>query len=492
MTLPGELFARLWSEVEPHSGAVISTPWHGRHASEHDVIADLLRGWNTPEIPPDIDSYLSGKPISFKCDVEAEAKAERAFVVMCALDEAVMDIHPALKTRVAGRSLVVGNMLSNMRAERSVEGHYAYVPGVGYVIPKGQLTSRRRVNEIDDASGSDLATQFEYLALVKPIGAGRSIEFTVVPPSRCKLVDPNAVAVGVAPIAEDADDLVFNTVSRLERPFLDTQPANPTVLSERLITAVDQLLSSGADMIVLPELVVSPDAVKNLASRLRARGAASRDGLIVCGSGLSQDRCAETNKPFNECTVMTTTGEIIFSQRKLHPFNMAAKRMKDCQINAAVGHDGKSHMEDIAAGSVLKIYDLHDIGRVIVLICEDLEQVTPCGDICIAVRPDWIFTPVLDISQEPGRWTHRRAVEIARRTLSRVVVSSSACLTVRLERKSKLTELEPAKVGISLLCDGYAGNKVKRIQASGTSPEGFVISWDTSTWPNDHISIVSV
>jgi hypothetical protein len=75
-------------------------------------------------------------------------------------------------------------------------------------------------------------------------------------------------------------------------------------------------------------------------------------------------------------------------------------------------------MEDIATHPALLVHDLPDLGRVVILICEDLEQQVP-GDIVFKLRPDLIVTPVLDIAQSPGRWTHRRAMEIARRTGAR-------------------------------------------------------------------------
>ncbi|MGO6748214.1 hypothetical protein ACCS93_38470 [Rhizobium ruizarguesonis] len=62
-------------------------------------------------------SYIDGQPAGF--DYEVTGKAERGFVVMCALDQAAMPIHPSIKTRHSGRSAAICEMLSIMRSDRT-------------------------------------------------------------------------------------------------------------------------------------------------------------------------------------------------------------------------------------------------------------------------------------------------------------------------------------------------------------------------------------
>lgn len=260
-------------------------------------------------------------------------------------------------------------------------------------------------------------------------------------------------------------------------------------LAERLTDAVVSLLDQGAGVVALPELVSSGKAMAILETRLRARATAPDNALVICGSGLSADPCPLTGRHFNEATVMTDRGLVLFRQRKIHPFNMTAERMAQCSVARAPAHDDKSHMEDIAASTTLTVCDLPDLGRVIVMICEDFEQDMPAGHVAFAVRPDWIFTPVLDVSQEPGRWTHQRGIEIARRTLSRIVVTSSTTLTVRRKKLKKLADVLPAEVGVSILYDGYAGRKVKRVEHStGVSPpQTMRVRWDPDNWSRDDV-----
>lgn len=78
-----------------------------------------------------------------------------------------------------------------------------------------------------------------------------------------------------------------------------------------------------------------------------------------------------------------------------------------------------------------------------VSICEDLEQDVPGGSAARALRPDWLITPVLDVSQSLWRWTHQRAIEVARKTGSHVVVRCCSTLSVRQHNKASLDEVGP-------------------------------------------------
>lgn len=490
--LPGELFATLWKQIEAQAQALILTPWHGRAAVECAELTRLIRTCPDPAVPPDILAYLAGEVVTFATTIARHDRGQRAFVAMCALDDAAMDIHPARKTRLGGRSVALGGLLAAMKSSRTAEYSYAHVADIGTVVPKGQLTSRRLDQESETANGANLASQFEHLTLV-PSHTTYKIDFLVIPPSRFGLSDAKAQIVGVAPVAEDADDLTFSASARIGRPYLDARPTDSNALAARLTDAVATLLDQGAGVVALPELVSSGKAMTLLEERLQARAVAPDNSLVICGSGLSTDPCPSTGRHFNEATVMTDRGRVLFRQRKIHPFNMSAERMAQCSVARDPAHDDQSHMEDIAASTTLTVCDLPDLGRVIVMICEDFEQDVPAGHVALATRPDWIFTPVLDVSQEPGRWTHQRCIEIARRTLSRIVVTSSTTLTVRRKKLAKLADVLPAEVGVSILYDGYAGRKVKRVEhlAGGSSPQTMRVQWDPDNWAGDDVQFSS-
>ena len=136
--------------------------------------------------------------------------------------------------------------------------------------------------------------------------------------------------------------------------------------------------------------------------------------------------------------------------------------------------------------------DLSGVGRTMVAICEDLEQSDPIGDTILAIRPDWVMTPVLDVSQEPGRWTHQRSIELGRKTGSQFIVSCSASLTVRKNKVATLAEVPPGQLGLGML---YAGDlrRVKIVDASEdvSAPRTLVVDWTPTDWLGDNVTAIS-
>lgn len=489
MSSAADLFAQLWAVVEPHQTRVVQDPWHGRLAVECSTLTELFRHGKEPRVPHEVVTYLAAQPVSFATSVSEQDMAQRAFVVMCALDDAAMDIHPAMKTRIPGRAIALSALLEDMKTARTTHGRYGHVQHVGSVIAKGQLTSRRIPDESQDASGSNLESQFAYLAVV-PDPKPHGVQFLVVSPYKFGMLDDKkADKVGIAPIAEDADDLTFTASARLGRGFLDARPTDSMMLGSRAAEAIASLLDRGAGVVALPELVCSSTAIEAVQTRLRTRRSGD-DGLVVCGSGLSADPCPSTGRHFNEASVLTARGKVLFKQQKIHPFNMRSDRMTECLVSHDPSQTDKPHMEDIAASSSLVVCDLPTVGRIIVMICEDFQQLVPTGGLALATRPDWIFAPLLDVSLDLGRWMHKRCTEIGTRSLSRIVVTSSTTLSVRRAKKKKFHDVAPDTMGIGILYDGHAGQRVKRVLADTASPSPCTafVDWDSANWHRDNLT----
>jgi hypothetical protein len=475
---PGELFIELWQSVEGHAGEIISVPWHGRVSAEFAHLVSTLVDCRTESVPVEFHDYLAGKPVAFPCDVAVQA--EREFVVMCALDEAAGHIHPSTKSRVSGLASTTSEMLVAMRERRVVEGAYAE-SNLGYIIPKGKLITPRRENDDLDASGTEIAHQFTYLTLARRLARGRELKFLTFSPSRFQSSETLANKVGFAPIAEDAKDLVFNTSSRLNRPYLDTCPVGP-VLSDRINETVLTLIDRGAGVVVLPELVSGATAVQSL-SRTLKRDSKRADVLILSGTGPG-DRPSPAGPSYNEAVVLDGKGDILFCQRKLNLFNMGFGRMKGCDIPFAAGFSNRNHMEDAMAGNEIVVCDLFGLGRVVVLICEDLQQTHPGELVCLDVRPDWVLTPVLDVGPAFGRWVHSRALEIGGKTQSRFVVSGSGTLVTRDSKQTCLSAVPATKANIGMCVDGEFDFHAHLVSSDGVpSPVCAIVDWNPSSWP---------
>lgn len=185
----------------------------------------------------------------------------------------------------------------------------------GFVLPKGLLMPSKERTKGLEQSGVALAYQFSFLSFVPALQKNFRLRPMASPPSQIYVSDEAAQKVGLAPIAEDRDDLEFSVPGRRHRAFLDTVP-HAAITDARMENEVAALLDKGAGLVVLPELVTSSSAVVNLAETL-PRAARTGHSVILVGSGPSEERSKGLDRPFNEAVVMTGAGEVLFCQRKL-------------------------------------------------------------------------------------------------------------------------------------------------------------------------------
>lgn len=489
---PGGLFAYLWELLLPKELTIRNARWHGRNAVECDRLARAVLTARGPDLPDELLDYLRGQDHG-EVDVPASRPLPRAFVVLCALDEAAAHIHPHTYTRSGpGRALPPpGLLLSTMEAQRLANGFYAHRPGVGHVVPKGPLGRRSTMEERSTASGDRLDLNFTYLSVIPALGGPYTLDLACVGAADFHgRALPEGAPVGFAPIAQDGDDLLFRPSTVRGTCYLHAEPADPDLAAARAADAVVLLLDGGASLVVLPELCVPPAAVDAVRQRLRDRARTRRGGtpgLVVLGSGVSRETCPDSGRPYNECLVMTAGGADLWRQRKMNHFSMSAARMKQCHVPMASA--GACHEEDVATHGTFAVRDLPDLGRVAILICEDFEQQRP-ADIVFTLRPDLIVVPVLDITQRPGRWTHQRAHEIARRTGARVVVADSTTLAVRFAGRARLDEVDEADAAFGLCLDGL--EELRSTFVRPAAPVGGLVTatvpWNPAAWPRTDIS----
>ena len=74
----------------------------------------------------------------------------------------------------------------------------------------------------------------------------------------------------------------------------------------------------------------------------------------------------------------------------------------------------RGYRENAMPGRVLEIRELDGVGRLIVLICEDLAAPLPGKEVQARLAPDWIFTPILDGPITASGWVCQQAFEAAR------------------------------------------------------------------------------
>ena len=153
---------------------------------------------------------------------------------------------------------------------------------------------------------------------------------------------------------------------------------------------------------------MSPAAIAALAGELKALRARKDSSLrmVVAGSCLSEERECHLGLAFNECVVLGALGQTLCrGQRKLNHYAMKAARMTDYGLHAV---DSRDHKEHTQSCRFVQIPDGR-LGRMLVLICEDLAQARPGDRVLDAFQPDWVFTPVLDGEIRLDCWIDQRA-----------------------------------------------------------------------------------
>lgn len=481
---PATLFGLLWPSVEPYVSDIIQDPWDPGRSHEYGAFYDALIDAPGAAVPPDFIAYLGGdKRGVWKLPPTAPEK--RAFLIMRVIDRAFRLVLPETAYALAGAvSARPGELMRRMKDRWFIDGSLAEV-GVGFVTLLGPLTSAMRSEAPEARNGDLFEHQFVNITLVTKPGAGRTIGFRTLAPSEFMPTPGLPDMVGVAPIAQDKDDLAFVTEVREPRCYLDARPADSSATAARAIDVVGSMLARGATLVALPELVMDKDVIGEVRSSIRP-GPHSGGRVLVLGTGLSEGASTgEAALHYNEAIVCDGRGRVLFSQRKINHYSMSPERMRECSIDPK---RDEAHIENCATGHELMVCDLPGVGRLMVLICEDFAQETPGRGIAQSLMPDWIITPVLDIALSPGRWTHQKSFSLG--IPARMVVSGSTTLSVRKARVSGLANLDPSS-GVAMMFDGRAGAAGRLVTAgclTGVNAHA-VVEWDTTGWPTTRLEL---
>jgi len=163
--------------------------------------------------------------------------------------------------------------------------------------------------------------------------------------------------------------------------------------------------------------------------------------------------------------------------------------------------EGEYVKENISGGDVAYIADLDGLGRLINLICADVDQYSP-GDWLLAyINADWINAPIFDKSicwtydskGVNGPWITRKSIRAAKNSDAQIVVSNSMFLTYRLNEANKRrgTSQIFSKCGVGFIAKGNCGTAIYSqvfVDMDGTTPV-FVTIKDDATFVNYGASI---
>lgn len=412
----------------------------------------------------------------------------RVLSILGAIDELFYRVHPrAVIGNPRSPSVALPRWLKESRDRRTYSGRYA-VRGERVLLPRGPLL--RGPRDVNASSGDDLADRFAALSVAHVQshvgGAAIDIDLKVVSTHHAHGVMPPASSgrevVGFVPVAEQGADLRCSFVNREGQPFADFRPAPDFDASSRFVDAISKLVN--ADLVVAPEAVMPVAASERVSERLRELGCANAK-LILAGTGVTNELV--NGQPFNEARLLNGAGFEVARQRKLWPAGVKGDRARQCGL-PNLGDD-VLFLEDSASGRSVIVLDCDGFGRVVVLICQDLQARPFADDLVREFQPDWVLVPILDIGADVGRWAHQRAFELSSVSQARFLISCSGSMA------DWTGDTGPKRIGLAIgpkelseRKEGQIDRAIMPVTSTTTNPSIAVVVWGGEDWSQSTLS----
>ncbi len=426
-----DLFQCLWRRLVPRVPDIYTENWPGRRCHEARRICNLLKESGTCAVPGDILHYLSGThPVTWLAIETPKTDPDRrAHVVAQCIDEVFGQLHPHWKPEEGEPAIAMP--LRRFRRHYRQHGRFNGSDLDTQVVLKAPL--RRGVASPLTEESNRLEDQFRWLTCFQQRVPGRpyTVSLRVLAERediQIEDVREPELCFALIPLAERVEDLVMVPHVDGDRCWLDVRPDHDREerMAEKAGQALRQAAQEGAHVAVLPELAVSTPIRRAIVETLRQLVsetlAESPLQLVVAGSGLSEERHATSGLPYNECVVFGREGHELWRQRKLNHYPLKGAVLEGCGVE--VPESEAVYRERFHAGRELQLVD-SALGRMVVLVCQDLYEAEPGERVLEQMRPDWAFSPVFDGEIRVGRWMHQRANPLAERYgVSTVVVNS--------------------------------------------------------------------
>jgi hypothetical protein len=358
---------------------------------------------------------------------------------------------------------------------------------LGQVIPKRPRWGRFHDYDVEgfrDLSDADWFSALKVVPLEIPASdpddsvKRRKIQlnYRFLEPHRLRATEADQLVVGIAPVAELKNDISLKLRNSRGRHWYDAIAKN---LGRRADEAVKALCKAGANIIVFPEMTMSPIALNAVEKAIARYGPTSSLRLVVAGTSR---RARHRNAPYNEALIYTIRGKPIGTQRKLHRWNLNLHQRERIGLNVKGLDEQAKLFEFITPGDEMVVFEIPIFGRIAVLICEDLGRIQPAKWLLKNMYLDWVFTPILDTSIMTDRWMGKHGRKAARLGRSRVVVVNSLPLTLR-QNEAILAQTQTCGVGLCIdLTRGKVRHHLSVISLEDVENRWRVVKWDPDRW----------
>lgn len=235
--------------------------------------------------------------------------------------------------------------------------------------------------------------------------------------------------IGIVPTVTRASELQW-TRDGDNRYSVEIKPTASAAISTRVQTALAELVSRGADLVVLPELVGAEWLEQFIADWMSMQPShVQLPALVVAGTRLAHD---EDGRVRNRAHVLGAKGELAWTQDKLHAYTFRAEDQH--QANCPLGTVDLCHRTEAIAVDprTLTIMDLSSSQRVVLLTCEDFAQEEPHTASIRALQATLVLVPVMapGRAQEDQTWLHRRGMDYVQQPGAASVIANSGALVL--------------------------------------------------------------
>ena len=383
--------------------------------------------------------------------------------------------------------------MDDVKAHYNVTSRLNGTAGIGQVILRRPLWGRwsSSTDPVPDADG--IGGLFETL-LVLPAAVQASHPDNALEPITLRATfnlsrnrDSRALPTGVpwkvgfAPIAQEKTDIHFAIIPDTTHDWYDAQV---TDLGPRIDEVIKELCSAGCHVIALPEMVLNPSMEQALKSAVRKYGAGSDLCLVLAGTTRTPSKI-KGGMPSNRCVVIDHVGRTIVEQRKMSRWNLDENLCSRYDFTLAKGTVLKEYIEP---GTELCIVERQGLGRLGVLVCEDLSRTEPGRWLRKHLLLDLQFTPVMDSDMRGNRWEKNQGKMSSTDGGCRVIVSNSIPFTHRQNASNAASGASSYVVdacGIGLMID-RDGPDVKALDVvvslGDTGHCTAIVEWDPRSW----------
>lgn len=211
----------------------------------------------------------------------------------------------------------------------------------------------------------------------------------------------------------------------------DRYSIHPTVSEDRLVAIVRDVIASGADLLLMPEMCVDETYLPSLQKAITQQRheyyqkTGKLPGLAFAICGVLRKRSGPSDQHRNYIVALDSDGTVLFEQDKLSHWNLTASQQRRFGI---FGGYPVPLLEDTSPGESITIAELPGLGRMLTLICADMSADEPGDWVADNVGLDWLHAPVMDgsIYLAPGNmpWIVERAARAAARGTATIVTNS--------------------------------------------------------------------